>query len=38
MKQFLTESCFITEKVAIVSQNHIEIVQHHEIQRNLEGK
>ena len=31
MSQFLTEICFITEKVAIVTQNHIGIVQYHEI-------
>ena len=32
------KSCFITEKVAIVSQNHIESVQYHEIQWNQERK
>ena len=30
MSQFLTKSCFITEKVAIVSQIHIESVQYHD--------
>ena len=31
MSQFLTEICFIIEKVATVSQNHIGSVQYHEI-------